>query len=324
RDEGVRKLERGELLMLVNCSLFDEGFDLPAIEVCIMGTATNSLSRYIQWFGRALRLMLNDDEKRGYDALDSAGRRARIAASVKSVALIIDHGGNVPRHDGPPDIPRLWTIERYSKKSVAGETVPYRVCANPGLVLANPDGPTWADFREAGWKNEQMLAQGLLTETDQACAQPYERIYRQCPYCDFLPEPVTRSDPEHVEGDLQLLDEETLAKLYGTYDEARQSPQKYAEYVHSTRLTGFRADALVNRHKERLAELTHLDHAMAYWGGHWSAQGDSDSMCQRRFFHTFGIDVLSVRSLKRADAELLRERIEKRAALDSIVIPEYS
>ena len=52
RDEAIRKLKRGELLQLVNCDLFGEGFDLPAIEVISMGTKTASLARYIQWFGR--------------------------------------------------------------------------------------------------------------------------------------------------------------------------------------------------------------------------------------------------------------------------------
>lgn len=320
RARGVRMLASGELLQLVNCDLFGEGFDLPAIEVVSMGTATASLARYMQWFGRALRLMLSREVMAGYDALTSEQRRAAIAASVKPFALIIDHGGNVIRHDGPPDVPRVWTLDRYSRRSAPGETVPYRVCANPGYVLADPGGLPWADYRDAGLSNADMLAAGLLVDRRIPCAAPYERIHTLCPYCGFFPEPASRSTPEAVEGELQLLDAETLAALYAeippTMDEFRAAQTMGLPHMVAQRHR--------NDHAARLGELEHLKHVMMWWGGYWSAQGHTDAMVQRRFWHTFGIDVLTAQTLKRADAEALRGRIEAKSAIDGIVIPQYS
>lgn len=320
RAAGTRKLATGEVLQLVNCDLFGEGFDLPAIEVVSMGTATASLSRYMQWFGRALRLMLDKAAQAGYDELDSAGRRARIAASVKPTALIIDHGGNVIRHDGPPDVPRVWTLDRYSRRSAPGETVPYRVCANPGYLLAESAGPTWEAFRDAGWSNTQMLEAGHLVDSGIPCASAYERVHKTCPYCGFFPEPASRRDPQHVEGELQLLDADILAELLA------QIPPGMDEFkaAQGMGLPHMVAQRHRNDHAARLAELAELEQAMAYWGGYWREKGDTDGMLQRRFFHTYGLDVLTAKTLKRADAEALRGRILAKSELDGIVIPAYS
>jgi hypothetical protein len=47
------------------------------------------------------------------------------------------------------------------------------------------------------------------------CIQPYERVYKCCPYCGHYPPPPRRSAPEFVDGDLLELDAETLAALRG-------------------------------------------------------------------------------------------------------------
>jgi superfamily II DNA or RNA helicase len=57
RSEILRRFRRREILQLVNCDLFGEGFDLPAIEVVTMARATQSYGLYAQQFGRALRIM---------------------------------------------------------------------------------------------------------------------------------------------------------------------------------------------------------------------------------------------------------------------------
>lgn len=324
RDRAKEDLESGKLLMLVNCNLYGEGNDLPAVEVVILGTGTASLPRFMQWVGRLYRILLTDQQKIGFDDLDSAGRRQRIAESPKPFGILIDHGSNIVRFNGPPEAPhRVWTLGRSSRKSVAGEVVPYRVCANPGLRLANPFGSTWEAFRTAGWTNNQMLAAGHLLETPLPCAQPYERIFKACPYCGFFPEPQTRTDPEHVEGDLELLTPEKLEELYATVRAAVMTVEQYDQYLVSVRAPSISHAKHKRDHLARVAELTELKRVMGYWGGWRKHQGDNDSQMQRRFFHLFGVDVLSAQALKRAEAEDLRQRITDKLLLDGIDIAEY-
>lgn len=324
RDAAGRDLEAGKILMLVNVGIFGEGNDLPAIEVVILGTGTASLPRFMQMVGRLYRPFLRPDQWIGYDDLTDAGRRQRIAESPKPKGVLIDHGGNIVRFKGPPEAPhRTWQLGRASRKSVAGETVPYRVCANPGLTLTNPEGPTWEAFRAAGWSNQQMLNAGHLFDTGLPCAQPYERIFKACPYCSFFPEPITRSDPEHVDGDLELLTEETLAELYASVRKNVPTVEQYQQFLVSRKVPGINYTRNLKLHREHLAEIEHLKWTMGLWGGWRKQQGDNDSQMQRRFFHLFGMDVISAQGLPRTDTEALRDRIIERLVLDGVSMPEY-
>ena len=47
--------------------------------------------------------------------------------------------------------------------------------------------------------------------------------------------------------------------------------------------------------------------------------GDEDAVIYRRFYHTFGCDVMSAQGLGRNDAELLAARIELQNTLDGTV-----
>lgn len=309
RSEAKERLERGELKMLVNVDLFGEGYDLPAIEVVILGTKTASLGRFLQWCGRVLRLLV---DYTGYDALDDGGRQARIAASLKPFGLIIDHANNIVTH-GLPDKPHMWSLEGGGVSGASdSDAIPLRACTNPGLVLANP-AAGWDAWRKAGWTNEQMLEHGHATETGIPCAQPYEAFLRCCEFCGYMPEPKGRREPAEVEGDLELLDEETMAAIRASYLEARQSIEHYRSAIASGehgRMNHMMAQANVNRHAEKLEELAKLDEAFGRFGGKYHARGESDSQIQRRFYATFGIDVLTAGSLKRADAEKLRGKID--------------
>ena len=324
RESAGRDLESGKLLMLVNVGLFGEGNDLPAIEVVILGTGTASLPRFMQMVGRLYRLLLRPDQWAGYDDLDDAGRRQRIAESPKPKGVLIDHGGNIVRFKGPPEAPhRTWQLGRASRKTTVGEVVPYRVCANPGLRLTDPGGHTWESYRNAGWSNNQMLAAGHLTETPLPCAQPYERIFKACPHCGFFPEPITRTDPEHVDGDLELLTEEVLQELYATVRKNVPTIEEYQAWLSSKRVPQINYAANSKRHRAHLAEIEHLKFTMGIWGGWRKQQGDNDSQMQRRFYHLFGVDVVSARGQDVVATIALRERITAKLTLDGVTMPEY-
>jgi DNA repair protein RadD len=179
RDSIIRKFKAGEIRVLVNVDLFGEGFDLPALEVVIFARPTESFPLYAQQFGRSLRPFYAP----GFDLNNLPDRLAAIAASIKPRAIVIDHVGNVVRHNGPPDVPRMLTLDsrdRSSGRKNDPDIEPYRNCP--------------------------------------ACTAPYRSFSKLCPYCGHYPEPAARSTPEQVKGDLTELDPQVLRLLRGEID----------------------------------------------------------------------------------------------------------
>lgn len=93
----LKRFENRTTLVLINCDLFGEGFDAPAIECCMMDRPTESYSLFCQQFGRALRYV--------------PGKRA----------LIIDKVGNIRRFMARgfplPDNPYNWSLDDAERKS---------------------------------------------------------------------------------------------------------------------------------------------------------------------------------------------------------------
>lgn len=263
REQTLAELESGDIWVLVNVGIVGEGMDLPAVEVVGMGVGTASIVNYYQWWGRAMRPM--------------AG---------KTHAWIIDHGGNLIRHKGPPDKSRVWSLARRDRKSAGpSDAIPYKVCVNT------------------------------------TCFREYMAIYKACPHCGFVPPITVRRTPEVVEGDMQEMDPSVLATLRGDMERNDWTDQQARDHFANTGLPHVQVMAQVKRHAEKRNEINALRGAMSYWAGHWTARGETDSMIQRRFWHTFGTDVLSAQGLKRAEAEKLRLRVIEKSAIDGIVIP---
>lgn len=72
RDEVWARLRSGQTLVVVNCGIITEGFDLPELEVAVIARPTQSLGLHIQMIGRVMR---------------PVGR-----------CIVIDHAGNHARH----------------------------------------------------------------------------------------------------------------------------------------------------------------------------------------------------------------------------------
>lgn len=104
RAKAVQAFEEGELEVLVNVDLFDEGFSVDGVECVSMARPTMSVSKFLQCCGRGLRI------KKG-----------------KEYATIIDHVGNIKRH-GLPDQHRTWTLDRIVKRRDTTNTL--RICSN--------------------------------------------------------------------------------------------------------------------------------------------------------------------------------------------------
>lgn len=276
RTQILRRFKARQVLQLVNVDLFGEGFDLPAIEVVSMVRKTESWPLFVQQFGRALRLMIAPELSAMWGTFTDEERRAHIAMSEKPVALIIDHVGNVIRH-GLPDAPRQDTLARRERRSNgSSDAIPLRRCTNTNV---------------GGIEN-------------QVCAKDYERYLKSCPYCGHYPEPLERSAPEFVDGDLFELSPEAIAALRGRVmqiDGAPRIPQH---------LDAMAARGLMNRHHERQVAQHELREAMALWAGWQRHVGRDDSQSYRLFYLTFGVDVMSAQALGRGEAEALTARIQ--------------
>jgi superfamily II DNA or RNA helicase len=193
----------------------------------------------------------------------------------KDRAIIIDHVGNVIRH-GLPDSPRAYSLERREKRSGNKQTdaIPLRVCLNP------------------------------------VCMSPYEAVYPACPFCGWVPVPQSRTSPSFVDGDLHELDEATLAAMRGEVERVDRPASEILaamQPIHGYVI----AKSITNKHCDRQEAQAALREAIAWYGGVRRAAGDADSVSYRRFYHTFGTDVLTAQALGRADAEELAGRINR-------------
>ncbi len=271
RDNKLDQFEGGQISVLVNVDLFDEGFDVPAVEAVILARVTESLAKYLQMVGRALRVVY----AQGFDLSTTEGRLGAIAAGNKPHALVIDPVRNWERH-GMPNWPRVWSLEGREKGSrgSAGDLIPQRVCL--------------------------------------ACTQPYEKFYDACPFCgEPAPEPVGRSAPEQVEGNLEELDVEAMSALFEKMRRADMSAEEYAldQERRFIPKIGRRRD--MKRHLDSKYRRDVLRNLVAWWVG---CQPDdrTQSEIHKRFFYRFGVDIGTAFTLKSKETDELIKRIEAR------------
>lgn len=113
REEIIEDFRTGKIKVLCNVDLIGEGFNVPDCSCVILLRPTASLSLYIQQSMRCMRY-----------------RNGKIAT-------IIDHVGNVERHNFP-DTPHIWSLDgdvTVSSKREKGE-VTIKIC--PECFSANP------------------------------------------------------------------------------------------------------------------------------------------------------------------------------------------
>lgn len=212
------------------------------------------------------------------------GRGLRIMDG-KSHMLYFDHVGNVMHHQGAPTEPRPWTLDRRnSRASSDSDSIPMRFCTNDKV-----DG-----------------VEG------QMCAKNYERFYKACPYCGFEPVPAARTGPEFVDGDLTLYDDATLALMRGEVLDLNAAP------TIPWGLDGIAAAAYKKNYLGRQTAQAELRDSIALWAGWQRDLGHDDSQTYRKFYLTFGVDVLGAQALGKADTEALLARVS--AQLESNLV----
>jgi superfamily II DNA or RNA helicase len=92
RSDVMNRFRAKQIQVLTNCALFDEGLDIPSLDGVILARPTQSLSRFLQMVGRALR-----------------------PCAGKERAIVIDLAGNYERLGMPDDV-RVWTLDGLEKK----------------------------------------------------------------------------------------------------------------------------------------------------------------------------------------------------------------
>ena len=289
RRDTMRKFRQGAIQVLMNVDLFGEGFDLPAIEAVIMCRPTKSLPLFVQQFGRGLRLMVDKALLKQWHLFTPEERRAHIAASAKPFAYILDLVANSlePSCGGLPDARgRVWSLDGAERGGKGPSDVPsVRACTNP----------------------EPIDASGML------CTGVYERFLTACPQCGYAPVPAGRTI-EQVDGDVTLVDEETLARLRGEYLDAHTTP------IYG----GPHAAALYARHRERHEALSALRQAIEWWGTFYEAEQGrklTDREQMKAFYLTFGVTTLEAVSLRRSEADSLRKKVLDWMELKGFTIP---
>lgn len=137
-DERAAILDRfksGETLILSNCNIVSEGFDLPSIEAIQCVRPTRSLNLWLQMLGRSLR-----------------------PAPGKTHAIVIDHTQNWAFH-GLPDDDRVWSLEPISLKS-RRYAVSCPTCQHVFRPLGHEEAARIADCPNCGVRLQLVETEG--------------------------------------------------------------------------------------------------------------------------------------------------------------------
>jgi len=161
--EACEGLADGRYLVLCNCELVIEGFDLSSqvgrditLECCILLRPTQSVARYLQMVFRALRRKPNP-------------------------AVILDHAGCAMRH-GLPDEQREWSLDGKTgkRRTQADDEADVRVQKCPSCYHVFRPGPTecprCGEKVEAKKSREIQVQDGELQLIDQVMARRAARV----------------------------------------------------------------------------------------------------------------------------------------------------
>ena len=115
RQALLARLASGQTRVVSNCSVLTEGWDLPALEVCILARPTTSWALHLQMIGRVMR---------------PAGDKQ---------AVVLDHAGNLVRHGFPTD-PVEYDLSDSRRAKPADDLPKARVCK--GCLATMPAAAT--------------------------------------------------------------------------------------------------------------------------------------------------------------------------------------
>lgn len=246
----MQEFKEKKIQVLINVDLFDEGLDVPGIEVMISARKTKSVSKWLQQCGRALRPVY----AKGYDLSTQQGRLDAQANGDKPFAIIIDHVGNWKENQLPETI-RAWTLDRIIKKREVVNLM--RVCMNN---MCNQPFDRMLD------------ACPHCGNTD----KPYTRSGGE-----RSPKEIIKM----VDGDMSLLDPQTLQEMYA--DMMLEDPGEVQRRVELAAGPIAGAGAL-KKQQERIQTQKELSVVIAHWAGKMRKHGYSDRQINKLFYVNYG------------------------------------
>ena len=178
REAEMENFEDGDLDIIVNVDLFDEGVDVAGVGCVMLGRPTDSLSKYLQMVGRALRL-----------------------CEGKEFAIIIDAVRNWERHH-LPHVPRRWTLDGTTRdERQSSDLLPDRVC----VECSQPYNRALSFCPYPGCGEEYVPAErGTIGQTDGSLSaldlEAYDEIYARMaaanvPLEDYGQDQIARNIP---------------------------------------------------------------------------------------------------------------------------------
>lgn len=195
--------------------------------------------------------------------LQMVGRGLRPAEN-KPFLILIDHVGNVKEH-GLPDSRRKWSLDRVARRKKKLNLI--RICKNI------------------------------------ECNAPFDRLLTQCPYCGFKDTPGAgggggRVSPSMVDGDLVLLDPDTLRDLEASAK--LEDPASVAQRVSKAAgvPAGIRA---MHNQIERIATQKLLVDSVANWAGKMKHRGYTDRQIHKAFFMEHDITISEILATPKAE-----------------------
>ncbi|MBF0111051.1 MAG: DEAD/DEAH box helicase [Magnetococcales bacterium] len=133
RDAILNRLATGETLIVANCGILTEGWDLPRTSCAVLARPTKSTGLYLQMVGRVLR-----------------------TDPGKGDAIILDHAGCVHEHGFPTD-PREWSFEGKKRQKEKNEAK-LKIC--PGCFFAFSPGRKVCP--QCGWQPALHPVRGVV------------------------------------------------------------------------------------------------------------------------------------------------------------------
>lgn len=280
RKQAVADLRAGRLLNLVNCDLFGEGFDAPAVMGVIMLRRTESYSLFKQQFGRMLRV-----------------------AEGKVLGILLDHVGNTQffmqkyKLSYPHDDPK-WSLARPDNRKRKEEDEDENVNTTPVETIRCGQCGAMGTVRPAEY----------VRTPDDISKIFYEGKCPECGWVESEQESETRrTQLKVVEGNLNELSFDIVETLI---HERNRAMMPVADFRRSLGSAPF-VHAAMHQHANRQHALSILRHWIQQWClMHSDRTKQSVKLVQLDFEIKFGINVLKAQAESASKMTELAARIE--------------
>lgn len=291
RANAVADLRAGRIMNLVNCDLFGEGFDAPAVAGVIQLRRTTSYSLYKQQFGR----MLRPSEETG-----------------KVYGILLDHVGNTQYmmktyHLSHPHDDPEWTLDSTNDKKY--DNYYCEECDHECSIKDLIDGAC----PECGYIEEIIETMSCPKCDYFAVVQAFIDNDGKCPECDHI-----ETEEENVNrireiktraGDLVELDIGVIDDLIQQREKHYQPVPEYAAGLSNH----FQAkNAAVNKHAARQSALNVLRYAIQQWSvKKWESTGKPIKMIPIEFELEFKVNVMKAQVLPEPQMNRLTSSIQR-------------